>query len=169
MTHYQKMCEATAKLSEHEKIAMRSEHRISAVLCLMYDFQKKRPGTADCSANVAYFRIMILDERPEANVDAKAVWCVVDGKVRVHMILVVEGEVMDPTYEVHSSDAPCYYESTRQLNDDLRSSCFVVNDKAKMSFAKLSRLAYDINSGEPLEIQTSKGFKKQVMYVQNHF
>jgi len=151
-----------AGYSPEEKAATRAELMFSSYLCLMWDYQLHRPPPP-CQDNVSFLYAHVLFHNPDSAVKAKAVWCVIKGGIKVHMVLDVEGEIMDPTYEVNSSKESCYYDTVKEIKE---STGLEIPSEAMQAFMTCCEDAYTINSTPPqLKLKTGSLVARQAKYI----
>jgi hypothetical protein len=83
----------------------------------LFRYQKKNGIVGQCITNAQYFR----DSAIASGADAKSIAVIAltkDKKLVVHMVVEIEGVLLDPSYEI-ASTVDTYYRTYKEIRDDL--------------------------------------------------
>jgi hypothetical protein len=152
-----------------------SESALASVILLMREYQKKHDIKDQCLTNTQY-AYDCWKNMGVPSVKAKAVIALgeIDDGVLVlvmgHVLLSVDGLYFEPSYRVFSLKNVAYYDSIKDLKDNVSNDLLKQYDlrqilKHHISFVKL---AEGINNGELL-ICDKKYYDDQADYVEDFF
>ena len=123
------------------------------VVQTMYRYQRDNNSTRECIANTQYLRDCIVHSGQEAT--AKAVFALYKcgglTHVNVHMVVDVDGIVVDPSYEV-AQYHPIYCYKIHQLPSNFRKeeTSGLSREEVITMFLEFMNYAKDINDGVSL-------------------
>lgn len=152
-----------------------SENGLATVILLMREYQKKHDIKDQCLANTQY-AYDCWKQNGVSSVKAKAVIALGENDegdlvlVMGHVLLSVDGSYFEPSYRVFSLKNVAYYDSIKDLKDNVSNALLKQHDlrqilKHHISFVKL---AEGINNGELLMCDETY-YHKQADYVEDFF
>lgn len=169
MPEYKSIRRAVAKLSEQDREAQAREIHISTIVCLMRDYQKSRGIKEGCVANVAYLYDAVRKCDSNISVFPAAVFCRLgkNAKITPHLVLVVDGEPIDPTFSVakgmreSSSD---YFFTVKDFRDHLAADSQSLTKELVQLFVQLINIAKDIYEGTGM-FRSLELYTEQAEYI----
>ena len=141
----------------------------------MLRYQRENKTKGQCLTNTQ----TLYDNYKDTKIEAKAFICVGqrtrdDGLnenvfVDKHMALVSNGEIIDPSYEVHSLNELNYYRNYREYMDcEFFKELGGFNENNLKSFLNFVKYSEEMNNGgKVLTVDSVEYYDNQVKYLQN--
>lgn len=127
------------------------EKKIQLFIKYMIEFQKNNNIKGQCITNTQYLYDHINHNFSNIKQKANAVICVTYNNniitLIVHMVIVIENIIYDPSYEIISLNNVCYYNNINTLISILPNISKEQISKTFKDFVKFIELARKINEG----------------------
>jgi hypothetical protein len=139
----------------------------------MWDYQKQNGIVGQCLTNTQYLRDCFLGNG--INAESVPVFALTsDGRCVIHMIVKVDGEFYDPSYEIHSKalDYCLTYSEVRKYASNIRDGALCADPKGGLSlregmktFLEFIKFAERQNKGE-IVVVNKEYYYAQADYVE---
>jgi len=155
------------------------ETTLSLIMALMHEYQKTNNVKKECITNTQYLYDCMKANFPASNARAKAVICVkTDEKNEsntfiVHMVIMVNERIYDPSYEINSLENVVYHDNIKKLISsfdnikDIPTSAKQVLSNTFTQFIEFTKKEDEINNNGLL-ICDKKFYNDQADYIEEY-
>ncbi len=141
---------------------------MSSVLELMHKFQKLNNINKKCILNTKYFYEYLIYNFPELPARAVVVICLTGIKTIMHMVVMVNDKIYDPSYEIFSLKDVKYFNNIKQYLDNITpESRKILGKKVIEKFIEFTKYANLINN-KKLIVVDDKYYQTQGNYVEKN-
>jgi len=150
------------------------ETMLSHILSFMLEYQKANNIEKQCITNTQYLYDCITKNYPNENVKAKAVICVPKPEdinnitCIVHMVITVNGEICEPSYEVYCIENIYYFDTIETLNSVFTNITYDRFTCVCSKFNEFLEMAEQINNSGLL-ICDKSFYESQAEYVNHRY
>jgi len=142
---------------------------MSSVLKLMYKFQNLNNINKKCITNTKYFYDNFIYNFPELSARAVVVICITGIRTIMHMVVMVNDTIYDPSYDIFSLKDVKYFNNVKQYLDHITpQSRKILGKKVTEEFIEFTKYANLINN-KKLIIVDDKYYQTQANYVEKNF
>ena len=147
--------------------------KLNAVISLMMKYQKINNIKKECITNTQYLYDCINANFSKQKAKAKAVICIGndcetnDTKVVVHMVVMMDNVIYDPSYEIYSLNGVNYFDNIKTVISSFSLSKTPVPKDSLRGFIDFIKLADKINNGEML-VCDRQFYNRQADYIEQN-
>jgi hypothetical protein len=141
---------------------------MTSLLNLMHNFQKLNKVNKQCITNTQYFYDNFIMNYPTLPIHAMAVICLVGTRTIIHMVIMINDTIYDPSYEIHSLNDVLYFNNIKDyMNNITIDSRNKIGKLVVKEFIEFIEIAKLINNKKHI-IADNKYYHSQADYVLNN-
>ena len=144
---------------------------MSSVLKLMHKFQNLNNINKNCITNTKYLYDNLIYNFPELPARAVVVICITGIRTIMHMVVMVNDTIYDPSYDIFSLKDVKYFNNVKQYLDHITpESRKILGKKIIETFIEFTKYANLINNKKLILVDVDdKYYQTQANYVEKNF
>jgi|688.fasta_scaffold801381_2 hypothetical protein len=141
---------------------------MTSIIDLMYNFQNLNNIKGQCITNAKYLYDNFNNNLPQLQARATPVICISGIKTIIHMVVMINDTIYDPSYELFSLKDVKYFNNIKQYLDNITpESRIKLGPSVIRDFIDFTELAKNINE-KKIVIDTDY-YQEQADYVEKYF